>query len=455
MKETKGIITLEEMELCKHCIAVARQCGASAMRVSLSKCIQNSISILDGEVDNISYSIDRSIFVHVFASGRYGTFSTNRLDRAQLEDFVKKAVETTVVLAADECRSLPSPERKAKSCTSGDELGLVDAQYFDVEQERKVQLALEFAKCRLEASDSYSIDSIESEYSDSYDDNYMVDSDGFEGRHTESNFGFCSEVTIQDTEGNRYSGYQWMSTAFFSDFDASHITTRAVMDAAAQIGPRDIKSGKYTVVVHTKTASRLVGPIIHALDGNSIQQKFSFLADSLGKRIFPENLTIYDKATEPGRMGSRLFDTEGVATADGPIIENGVVKKFFVNTYCSAKTGMEPTVEGPSRPLVEPFICNSDKKEITLNDILEHCGSGILVTGFNGGNCNQATGNFSFGIEGFVFENGRIVHPVQEALMTGNIIELWNSIMAAGSDARRCTRWQIPSLAFGNADISA
>lgn len=452
MENQKGIITQAEMELCRHCIDFARSNGASDMRVSMSKSIQNSISVLDGEIDKICYSEDCSIFLHVYAMGRYGTFSTNRLEKNELEAFVLQAIRTTCVMAPDECRMLPKAENKARNCSRGDELELVDESYFDISQQQKMDLAL---KASVITGSQHTIDSLECEYSDSLDDNYMIDSQGFEGRHTESNFGFCSEVTAEDANGDKYSGYQWISTPFWKDFRPQEVSAQALQDAVSQFDPQDVESGKYTVVVAAKAASRLVGPVLRALDGNSIQQKMSFLSDSLGKEVLGENLNIYDNATQKGRMGSRLFDTEGSAVSDGPIIENGKVQMYFVNSYCSAKTGLEPTVEGPSRPTVLPFICNSDKKEITLNDILAHCGSGILVTGFNGGNCNQASGNFSFGIEGFYFENGSIVHPVSEALMTGKMTELWKTLIAAGSDARDCARWQIPSLAFKDVDISA
>ena len=90
-----------------------------------------------------------------------------------------------------------------------------------------------------------------------------------------------------------------------------------------------------------------------------------------------------------------------------------------------------------------------------MQDILHRCGSGIYVCGFNGGNCNQTTGDFSYGIEGFAFKDGKITHPVREMVITGNMISLWNSLLAAGSDARACTRWQIPTLAFEGVDFSA
>ena len=166
-----------------------------------------------------------------------------------------------------------------------------------------------------------------------------------------------------------------------------------------------------------------------------------------------------DLARTPGKAGSRLFDTEGVATEDAPIIEDGFVRRYFVNTYMSAKTGMEPTVEDISRPCVMPYLrgeaLQTGEKEVSLKDILRRCGSGIYVTGFNGGNCNPVTGDFSFGIEGFAFSRGRITHPVREMLITGNLMQLWQELIAAGSDARKSARWQIPTLAFDKVSFSS
>ena len=69
--------------------------------------------------------------------------------------------------------------------------------------------------------------------------------------------------------------------------------------------------------------------------------------------MFSGGLTLTDMARERGKSGARLFDSEGVATTNLPLIENGVVKNFFVNTYTANKTGEEPTVEDISRPVLK------------------------------------------------------------------------------------------------------
>ena len=305
----------------------------------------------------------------------------------------------------------------------------------------------------------YTVLSEECEYAESSDDTLLIDSQGFEGRHRETAFNCFSEITIQDKDGTRYSGYWWEASPTRAALEADGCSEKALSRATGQIGPQNRRSGRYKMVVDSTVASRLVSPILNALNASAIQQKMSFLEGASGQKMFSEGLTICDLARTPGKAGSRMYDTEGVATADRTIIENGIVREYFVSTYMAGKTGFKPTIEDISRPCLMPFVrgCSlaESKKDVSLKDILATCGNGIYVTGFNGGNCNPVTGDFSFGIEGFAFSKGKITHPVKEMLITGNMMTLWNSLIAAGSDARTSSRWQIPTLAFENVSFSA
>ncbi len=454
------MINQNEINIAKFCIEAALRQGASAARASLSKTIIDSYMMLNGELDKVTHSADRSIYLYIYADGRYGNFSTNRLEASELEDFIGKAISMVRMLGEDTCRTLPDASRTATDAKTGRELDLYDECIEQSSSDLRLERAGELTQFRtLKESADFHLISEECEYTESFEDNYVCDSQGFEGRHTETSFSTFCEMTIEDAEGSKYSGFWWEATPKFSELDLKECSRKALEKAVRQIGPKARRGGRYKMVVDCNAASRLVSPLFTALNASSIQQKMSFLDDSIGKKIFPEGLTIMDLARTAGKAGSRLFDTEGVATTDSPIIENGVVKKYFVNTYMANKMGIAPTVEDISRPCVLPYMkaeaLSDAEKSISLKDILQHCGNGILVTGFNGGNCNPATGDFSFGVEGFAFSKGKVTHPVREMLITGNLIELWNNLIAAGTDARSSARWQIPSLAFENVSFSA
>ena len=453
------MINANEIQIAKDCISFALKNGADAVRVYLSKSGIDSCNILNGELDKVTHSADRSIYFYLFVDGKYGTYSTNRLIEEELQEFILNGIAMTRMLGEDPCRKLPELCRTANDAKTGREMGLYDESIETCDSESRLEKAMQMSIFGKEQTEGFSIISEECEYSESYDDSYTADSQGFEGRHSESTFSCFTEITVQAQSGDKYSGFWWDSSCKDNVLQLAECSRIALKKAASQIGPKPRKSGTYKMVVDTSVAARLVSPILTALNASSIQQKMSFLDGAIDTAVFPEELTMMDMPRDFGKNGSRLYDSEGVATVNAPIIENGVVKQYFVNTYNSLKTGISPTVEDASRPYLLPFVkgrtLTDTEKEVSLKDILQLCGNGILVTGFNGGNSNPATGDFSFGIEGFAFSKGKITHPVREMLITGNLMELWNGLIAAGSDMRPSVRWQIGSLAFEKVSFSA
>lgn len=437
-------LTQTEIDLAQYCLAFARQAGAQKVRITLSKSLMNLIGLLNGEVDKTAHALDRSLQLQLFVEGRYGAFSTNKLEKEGLEEFIREAIDTVKMLQEDSCRDLPAPERVAKDARTGRELGLFDPAYDTLTAEQRREMAL--ASCHWPCGAIAE----EGEYSDSVFDTLTIDSQGLYARHTETSFEIGYETTVEDAQGNHFSSYWWDATPLLKDLQWKDCAEIAYKRALAQVGVQDTTGGKYTVVVDTECASTLLTPVLNALGGFALQQKNSFLLESLGKQLFPEQLTILDLPRTPGETGCRLFDSEGVATREMPIIDKGVVKTYFLNTYIASKMGMAPTVEDATRVKVLPVGgCK------TLDELLAAVGDGILVTGFNGGNSNPVTGNFSYGIEGFLVHGGKRVHPVRELLITGNFLQLWNNLVATADDARPCLSKLIPSLAFTNVDISA
>lgn len=455
MEEVIGMLDPQEIALAEKCLERALAKGAQKVRITLNKSLMELFGTLNGELDKVSHCLDRSMGVSLFADGRFGSFSTNRLAEEDLELFLDRSLATVRMLAEDSFRDLPDPGRTAKDAVTGKELDLVDGSYARLTSGERLRIAMDAAI--FEAHEGEDLISEEGEYSDSIADTLILDSNGTRCRHTETSFEYGVETTIRDSSGNRYSGYWWDASPRLRDLDSGICGETALSRARAQVGPEIIPGGEYNMVVDSEKASRLVTPLLNALNAYSLQQKNSFLLDTLGKKVFPEMLTIMDRPREAGRSGSRLFDSEGVATHETPIIEKGVVKEYFVNTYMSRKMGIAPTVEDAGRPVLLPCISGGSPVQGILDrkGIMNLVGEGILVTDFNGGNSNPATGDFSFGIEGFLFKNGAIVHPVREMLITGNLKELWNNLIAAGNDSRLCMSKLIPTLAFSNVSFSS
>ncbi|MNF91800.1 peptidase PmbA [compost metagenome] len=59
---------------------------------------------------------------------------------------------------------------------------------------------------------------------------------------------------------------------------------------------------------------------------------------------------------------------------------------------------------------------------------------GLLVTELMGQGLNLVTGDYSRGAAGFWVENGVIQFPVQEVTIAGNLRDIFQGIVAVGSD---------------------
>lgn len=437
------MIDPKDIELVRESLDMARQAGAEKARATLCRSEEDLVATLNGEVDRVTHCVDSSLSFALFADGRFGSFSTNKLDQASLRDFLESSVKTVRTISKDECRDLPDPRRCCSKAITGDELGLTDCRRESMTPEERIRMALDASVYR------DGILSEEGEYSDSIYKTVVMDTDGVLCLHSETSFDYGVEITIEE-DGEKYSGYWWDSASHLDALDARSCGEKALARSRAQVGSDAVPGGRYNMVVDSEVASKMVSPVLRALNAFSIQQNNSFLVDSLGKRPFPEGLTIMDLPHIKGQTCSKLFDSEGVATAETPIIRSGEVCEYFVNTYMSRKLGIAPTVEEATRPKVLPW----PESGLGRSDILKICGDGILVTDFNGGNSNPVTGDFSYGIEGFLFENGKVSRPVSGMLVTGNFLSLWKKLIAAGDDARDCMSKLIPTLAFADVDFS-
>ena len=497
MKESLDFaISGAEIEIADKSVQMALDAGASAVMVSLDKAKTEIYALLDGEIDNIRQTGDRSLTFNIYADGKYGTFSTNRFEEDSLRDFLCKAVETVRMLVADPFRGLPDKKDLATDAVNGDEMGLCWYGYDSVSRDEKLEMARRvsvFGEFSAPSSDrNWRVVSEEVEYNNTLSDTYLTSSDGCCCRQTETSFEVSSQVTVEDNDGNKYSGLWWDYGVSPEKVLTSECGRKAVEMAVMQIAPVNADKGKYTMVVSRLVSGRLLQPVLNALSSLSVYQKSSFLVDALGKQVFSKGLNVMDMPLEKGKSGAILFETDGRACRNREIITDGVVKENFTSIYMSRKLGIPPTSSCPNRPVLLPFVseellggerggghcgvsgagldgsglgaengaerglkADSFVNEIAQLDILELCGSGILVTDFNGGNCNSATGDFSYGVSGFLFENGKITSPIDSMLITGNMTDLWSNLLAAGSDPVPGMSRQVPTLAFRDVTFNA
>jgi PmbA protein len=178
-----------------------------------------------------------------------------------------------------------------------------------------------------------------------------------------------------------------------------------------------------------------------------VQQGQSYWGDLIGEKAFSSALTIVDDPLIKRGFGSRHFDSEGISARAIPIVEDGIVKNLYVDTYYGRKAGMTPTTGSASNRRIATGTQS-------LSELLTDVGDGIYVTSWLGGNADRTTGDFSLGLRGHMIENGQVGRPVGEMNVTGNLRDLFSRLETVGSDVYPYSSTLSGSLVFSDVDFS-
>lgn len=429
----------EQEELARWACDEVVKAGATEARVSVSRTRYVSIEYRDRRVESLEESVEKGMDLTIYSNGRYSAHRTSDLRRDALKKFFGETVSMTGYLAEDAARRLPEP--KYYEGRPNVDLGLLDDRYSAVVPDERHRLAKTIEAAALEAGGDRII-SVSASYYDSISEGSVVSSNGFSGTTRRTDFWCGASATAKDEGDKRPMDWCWEGGCNRDLYGPpERIGATAAARALARIGQDKLPTEKLPLIVENRTAGRLLQFMGQGLYGRNLQQRSSYLEGKQGQQIASELLTIVDDPLIARGLGSRLYDNEGMTARSMPILEKGVLKNYFIDTYYGRKLGMEPTTASPSNTV----LTLGDKDQAAW---MREVGRGILITGFLGGNSNSSTGDFSTGIQGFLFENGEIVRPVNEMNLAGNHLEFWHHLVGLGNDPYPFSAARVPCLVF-------
>jgi PmbA protein len=433
------------IDLAQWTIEQARKAGADQAAVSVVTSRNVKVAYRGGAVETLQEATRCSLSLDVYVDRRFLNTSTNDLTKDALVPLIDQAVKGAGYLPADEYRMLP--DVSSFPAAEIPDLMIDDPAYDQVKTEQRKRIAAELDRIANLQSDK--VISATCGYSDSRRQITLINSEGFSGNYTETNFGMVADVSVDAGSGGRPGGWDSARTRYLSDLpDPEMVAGQAVRRALARIGQAKIETCRCDMIVENRVVGgRLLDMLQRPATARSLQQKQSFLDGKLGQTIASDKLTLIDDPYVAKGLDSRPFDGEGLTPGRLMMIEKGKLCNYYVDNYYGRKLGIPLTTGGPSNIIMTPG-------EKSLEALIAGSDRAILVTDFIGGNCNFTTGDFSIGIIGELIENGRIARPVSEMNIAGNALELWSNIKEVGSDAYAYSSARTPSILFGDVAFS-
>ncbi len=425
-------------------IDLARKAGADAADAVVVRSRAQSVSVRLGQVEGTESSESDDFSLRVFVGNRVASVSAN--PGFDLQALAERAVAMAKVSPEDPFACLADEGDLAKSYP---DLELFDPTEVSSAELREAALATEAAALAVPGVSN----SVGGSASAGMGGLVLVTSHGFAGHYMGSRFGRSVSVIAGEGTGMERD-YDFDSRLYFAELDtAEEIGRRAGDRVVKRINPRQVPTDKnVTVVFDPRVARGFVGHIAGAINGASVARKTSFLRDKMGQQVLKAGLSITDDPLIVRGPASRPFDGEGVSGKRLVMIEDGVLKSWFLSTSAAREIGGGLKTNGRGvrgGTTVSPSSTNLalEPGDISPEELIRSVGTGFYVTELIGQGVNMITGEYSRGATGFWIENGELTFPVSEVTIASNLKDMFMRVTQA-NDIDRDFGVAAPTLAI-------
>lgn len=404
--------------------------------VAITKSTGLSVSTRMCEVENVEFNSDGALGITVYRGQRKGSASTS--------DLSEKAIQKTVLAALDIAQytsedPYAGPAPKELMVKEIPDLDLFHPDTPDPDYAAQVAIAAE------EKALSYS-DKIKQSDGASYDSHYGVkvygNSHGLLASYASSRHSTSCCVIGQGANGEMERDYDYTLARHKDDlWSPEAVGLKAAEKTISRLDAQKLTTGQYPVMFAADVATGLIGHLVMAISGGNLYRKSSFLLDHLGEKVLPDWFNISEKPHVLRGLASSPYDSEGIFTQDREIITDGVLATYLLTSYAARKMNMTPT--GHAGGIHNWFVQSTGQ---TFDQMLKELGTGLLVTETMGQGVNVVTGDYSRGAAGFWVENGQIQYPVSEITIAGNLKQMFQQIVAVGSDVETRSQIQTGSI---------
>jgi PmbA protein len=442
------------IEIAQYAVDEARKNGASEADAILVEAADTSFRTRLRNFENVERSESRDLGVRVFLKEGSGyktaVISTNNLQKSNVTETVKRAIDIAKMAPADEFMRLAEKGEYTSE--------IANLKTFDTNEASTEELknwAFEAEDAALSVNGITNSEGADASFSTS--DTVLVTSKGFSGSYKHSGFNVSVSV-IAGADMAMETDYEYCYSRFKQDMiPAREVGKKAAELTVKKLNPRKVKSCKAPIIFDRRVSKGLVSSFCSAINGSGIVKKSSFLSDKLEQRILPEFISIYDDPTLEKGLSTEPFDAEGIRGEKMVLVENGVLKNWILDIRSATKLGLK-TNGRASRGISSnpsPYSTNvyMTAGKISAADMVKDIKEGLYLTDVFGMGVNNVTGDYSQGASGFWIENGEIAYPVSEITIAGNLLDMFKSLTPANDLEMRYSK-NAPTLRIDGMTIA-
>jgi PmbA protein len=420
------------LQRAEQLVDLARKAGADRADAVVVRSRSKGVSVRMGKVESTEASESDDFSLRVFIGNQVASVSAN--PGFDLTALAERAVAMARVSPEDPYAGLADEQDLARNIA---DLDLYDPTEVSSDSLRESALAMEDVARSVNGVSN----SLGAGASAGMGGLVLVTSHGFSGSYAASRF--SRSVGVIAGEGTKMErDHDFDSRLYFADLDdAEVIGRRAAERAIKRLNPRQVPTASnLTVIFDPRVARGFVGTIAGAINGASVARKTSFLRDKMGQPVLKAGLNVTDDPLKVRGSSSRPFDGEGVSGERLTMIEDGVLKHWFLSSSAARELGLRTNGRGArGGTAVSPSSTNLalEPGDISPEDLIRAVGTGLYITDMIGQGVDMITGEYSRGASGFWIENGELTYPVSEVTIASNLKDMFMRVTPADDIDRK------------------
>ena len=422
-----------EVDSLRNLLLYAGRRGAKDTELYLEESANWTCRVYQGKVDDLQASKSGGLGVRVIYNMVMGTAYTSDLRYKALEEAVDRAIENAKVGAPDLYDFFNPLHAKYAS------LPIWDERLESVTAEDKIRLALEMEK--MAAGKDPRIQKVLGTNVSTRSRTVTVRSTRGVSNSYRANSASANVSVLAVQDGMMQGGHGGEFSRTWEGLNPERIVDEAVKHAVSLVGGQPVESQDAEVIFNRGVAAQIWGMLGRTMTGEEAQKGRSIFAGKIGEKVASELVTVIDDPLRADGPGASPFDAEGVPHSTFPIIENGVLRGFLYDSYGAAKAGVQSTghAQRTFRSPVSASPANLFMKpgELSRDEIVAKTKNGFMVAEVKGltvGGFNVVTGDLSVGASGVWIKEGKVVGPVREVTIAGNLKQMLMEVDAVGSD---------------------
>lgn len=433
-------------------VELAKAAGAETVQVQLHQEREADVDVRNGEVEGLHQAESFGVSLTVSKDARRASAQSCDVSEDSLKQLAEQAVYLCKFTDRDPFYTLPEADLLA---TEFDNLDRYDSTLEAIPTTQKIEMAKQLEQYMRGIDDRISSEG--ASVSTHVSAGVLANSIGF-CEHASSTLVSCSvsgfaadEIGEGDLNSGRKQSSGWSSRAHhFSDLEPlENVSQEAAQRILRKLGARKPQTGKFPVYFEPTAARGLWGNLLRAISGGLIYREETYLSGRLNQQVASASVNLYEDPQRLRGLGSRNFDSEGIASTPGYLVKDGVLQTYLLNTYSANKLKMRATGHGggASNVLLTPG-------ELSEADMLKQIGTGLWITQLMGQGVDIQTGDFSRGAQGLWIENGEVAYPVMEFTVNSNLDRMFKNVVAIGNNVHKPSSMITPGVVIGEMAIS-